>query len=273
MDNKFPLFPRFPPEIRQTIWRFALAQCWSFTGLQRRDRRVKLNRRVKLVGVVHRAVTQACREAHAVMRNMHTNIDALGWIDFSHHLFFFRDAKFDSSLMQRVAARHGLLAHIQHMVLNPRSWPQLWYTVDIMKSCCTSLCTLVIVAPWFKPPPADATYKEIDLAPYEDWSQLFCQTPTEINVVPLLEAIERRSAANAVWIAQYRAKLDQVVRRLPDNMPEWENTYGRTRAVLQKLEKAVQGFPDRIPTLYLRTRDELYVRPYVHPCHTSGPLD
>lgn len=251
MNNQFPPFPRFPPEIRQNIWRVALAQCWSFTRLKRHDRRVKL------VGKVNQAVAEACREARAVMRITHTKIDDLGWIDFARHLFFFRDAKFDRSLMQRVADRYDLLAHIQHIVLNPRDWPQLWHTFDIIKSCCSSLRSLVIVAPWFKPPPATATYEELDVAPYEDWSQVICHTPTEIDVVPLLEAIERGGAANAAWKAQYLAKLDQVVQCLPDNLPEIENAYGRTRAALLELEQAVRGFHGRTPSLYIRTRDEL----------------
>ncbi|KAL2134816.1 hypothetical protein VTI74DRAFT_10712 [Chaetomium olivicolor] len=259
MDRTFPLFPQFPPEIRQHIWRSALAQCWSVSQPRRV---VGQAGGVKLVGTIHRAIGQACREARSVMQTTHTHVHGLGWIDFGRHLFFFRDAKADRGLMQQ--ATDGLLAHIQHMALNPRDWVRLWYTVDVIKNRCTALRALIVVAPWFEPPagaltaagPESAAWEALDVAPYEDWGPLFRTTPTEVDVSALIDAIER-PAANASRNAQYRARLDQAVQLLPGDIDQIDNAYGRTRAALQRLDQAVRTFAGVTPRLYLRTKNEL----------------
>ncbi|KAM4057690.1 hypothetical protein HRG_009317 [Hirsutella rhossiliensis] len=256
MDCTFPLFPRFPLEIRQQIWRTALAQYWSFTKLKRAG-----GGGVKLVGEVHRNVGQSCREARAAMQTTHAETRALGWVDFGRHVFFFRDAKFDRGLM--TALEHDgddeILPLVQHVVVNPRDWSRLWETIDVIKSRCASLRTLVVVAPWFDPADMPASHSALSYAPYEDWGQVYDKTPTEMQLSPLRDAIERGAAANSARNDEYRAKLDEAAAQVTDddNVEAFEHVFGRTRLALQKLEQAVQEFPSTKPRLYLRTKEEL----------------
>lgn len=88
------------------------------------------------------------------MRATHTEVGSLGWIGFDRHLFFFRDARLDRNLMADIDDRYRQLADIQHMVVNPRDWPQLWRTIKLVGERGWSLCSLVIVvAPRLELPP------------------------------------------------------------------------------------------------------------------------
>ncbi|KAM4066401.1 hypothetical protein HRG_000508 [Hirsutella rhossiliensis] len=247
MERGFPLFAQLPPEIRQHVWRLALAQRWAVTSLKRH------RGRVRLVGAVPRAVPQSCREARAVMQASCAHVDGLGWLDFARHLFFFRDARADRGLMMQQHV--DVLARVQHMVLNPRDWPQLWHSLAQVKTRCPSLRSLVLVGPWFEPPAAAASYADIDQAPWEDWSPLFRGSPTELDVAPLLDALEHGRAANAAWMAAYAARLDRAARLLPDGVDEIENVYSRTRAALRELEETLRAFPNATPSLQKETSD------------------
>lgn len=254
-DCTFPLFYKLPTEIRQQIWRTALSHCWSFTTLRRAG-----NRRVKLVGEVHRSIGQSCREARAAMQTTHAETKALGQVDFERHVFFFRDAKFDRSLMTTMVHDDDddILPLMQHVVVNPRDWPRLWETIDVIKRRCTSLLTLVVVAPWFDPADMPASHSALSWAPYEDWGRVFDKTPTEMDLAPLRDAIEHGAAANSDRNGEYRAKLDDAAAHVTDdNVAAYEHVFGRTRLALQRLEQAVGEFPRTRPGLYLRTREEL----------------
>lgn len=262
MDCTFPLFPQFPLEIRQQIWRTALSHYWSFTKLRRAG-----GGRVKLVGEVRRNVAHSCREARAAVETTCKETKTLGWVDLGRHVFFFRDAKFDRGLM--TATEHGgddedILSLVQHMVVNPRDWSHLWGTIDVIKRRCASLRTLVVVAPWFDPADMPASHDPLSFAPYEDWGQVFDKTPSETDLSSLRDAIERGAAANSARNDEYRAKLDEAAAQVTDdNVAAFEHVFGRTRLALQKLEQAVQEFPGTKPRLYLRTREELLSPPTV----------
>ncbi|KAM4054489.1 hypothetical protein HRG_005334 [Hirsutella rhossiliensis] len=261
-DGGFSAFAQFPAEVRQLVWRYALAQSWSFSRLKRVN-----GGGLGLVGKLHRSVGQACREARGVMQATHELINGLGYVDFARHLFFFRDAKADRGVMQQAANGCDLLRRIRHVVLGPRDWPRLWHSLETMGSRCAELRALVVVAPWFDPAAIleahggspEAAFEALDVAPYEAWGPLFRTTPLEIapGIAALLAAVEHGGASNAERLSQYRERLDRAVQLIPSNVDELDNAYGRTRVALHKVEQAIVGFAGATPSLYLRTREEL----------------
>lgn len=252
MGHTFPLFPQLPPEIRQEIWHIALWHSWSFTKLKR------INRRLKLASKVSRETSQSCREARTVMQLTHVNIMALGgWIHLERRLFFVRDLKYDRRLLEKADYYCEILACVQHLVINPRDWAYLWDTVDIIKSRCTSLRSLIIVAPWFDPADMPASHSPSSWAPYEDWGQLFRDTPAELDLLPLLDDIESGVAVNSSRNAQYRTRVNEAAQQVPNDVAQFEHVFGRTSRALRRLEEAARVFPVIKPTLYLRTKAEL----------------
>ncbi|KAF7551450.1 hypothetical protein G7046_g7714 [Stylonectria norvegica] len=250
-NGSFTNFPRLPPEIRQQIWQHALAQqAWSFSKPSRHKRQIKL------LGKVHRPVGRACREARAVMRLTHTRLDLWGWLDFSRHLFFFRDSSFDKGLMMRIDERYGLLNHIQHIVVNARDWPNMWDTWDVVRNRCPMLRTMVIIGPWLEPN-VDMDEDEMQIAPWEDFDPLFRNgAPTEAAVLPLLRAIDQGNAAEAARTAEYVNRLDQVTRRLPTEWQNLDNFWQRQEVTVQRLQGLILEFPCRTG-LYLRRGDQI----------------
>jgi hypothetical protein len=189
---------------------------------------------------------------------MYTDMPALGcWIDFGRHVFFFRDVKFDRSIMLTADEHCQLLSRVQYLVLNPRDWAHLWDSVNLLKTRCTALRALVIVGPWFQPADMPASMDPMDYAPYEDWGQLFKDTPAEMDLSRLLYDIHRDAAANGARNAEYRARVDDAVRQVPDDVPRHEHAFGRVQLALQRLEQAVQEFPGTKPNVHLRTKEEL----------------
>lgn len=253
MASGFPVFQKLPPEIRHYIWRMALTAEWSFTAFSR------VNRRLSVIGKVHhRAVSQACHEARQVMHLTHTKVDGLGWFDFSRHLFFFRNVHSGrGSLMPQVPENYNIYPYIQHIVLNPRSHTHLMDAAHFIASRCTSLRTVVIIGPWFVPTATDQYDPNEDwLDPYEDWSDVTARL-MELDLQPLLDAIEHRSSENDAWMSWYFSRLDQAVRRLPTPLPEHldliDNVFWRIRSTLEQLQLFFSRSYNVSPRLYLRT--------------------
>ncbi|OQE21182.1 hypothetical protein PENSTE_c012G10387 [Penicillium steckii] len=100
------------------------------------------------------------------------------------------------------------------------------------------------------------------IASYEDWSRVITKSPTEINLRPLLEALEDTSAENETCIARYRSRLSEDVDRLPDPLPPTidinDHESWRNRGQLDWI-KSVCGnlFVSTRPRLFLRTRKEI----------------
>lgn len=255
----FSLFSRLPSEVRHGIWRCALLMAeWSLSKAEiRKGRRLMLRGRRR-----DQSVSQACHEARHVSRLVYTRVPGVGWLNTARHLFFFRDAKAHAKLMTRVADRHDLLRHIEHMVVNPGDWPHLWETLGVVKAHCTALRTLVVVAPWFVPDATTEYDPDVDwAAPWEDWTEVFCKSSADVNSQPLLDAIEYGADTNTRRLAQYRDRLDQAVERLPDPLPNHmrhiDSIFWRTREALQRLQLLVRDFGDGGVALYLRTVAEL----------------
>ncbi|RJE18315.1 hypothetical protein PHISCL_09342 [Aspergillus sclerotialis] len=254
MANDFPAFQKLPPEIRHYIWRMALTAQWSFTTFHR------VNKSIKAVGKFHnRAVSQACHEARQIMHSTHTKVDGLGWFDFTRHLFFFRDIESSrGSLVQQIAYNYNLYPYIQHIVLNPRSQAHLMDAACFIADRCNLLRTIVIIGPWFIPTATDQYDPDEDwLDPYEDWSDVTVKSLIELDLQPLLDAIEYRGSENDAWISWYLSRLDQAVRRLPTPLPEHleldDNVSWRIQNTLEQLQLLFGGSYNISPRLYLRT--------------------
>ena len=254
MARNFPAFQKLPPELRHYIWELALTGEWSVTTFCRS------RKRIKVVGkITHRAISQTCHEARQVMSRTHTKVDGLGWFDFTRHLFFFRDTQSRrGSLMRQIEANYDLYPHIQHVVLNPRDNFHLFDTAYFIAVHCTSLRTVVLVGPWFVPTATDQYEPETDwLAPYEDWSNVTARPSKELDLLPLLDAIEYRGSENDAWISWYRSRLDQAVRRLPTPLPGHlvfiDNVSYRIRGTLERMQVLFRSPKNLSPRLYLRT--------------------
>lgn len=265
MTTKFTRFKTLPPEIRNLIWQFALTQSWSFV----KPTRVK--QCIKLRGTMHRNIGKSCREARAVMTRTHTFIDTLGWIDFGRSVFFFRDEAFSKHLMRQLEDRHGLITQIQHLLIYPRDWSQVFDTVRLAKSLCTSLRTLVVVAPWIRPPPPLASFEQLDIAPYEDWSPIIT-SPNQFDYLTLTKTIEENKSE--FIIHEYRVELEDAVSQLPAYlyMDIMDNTWLRMLDTLNSLESVVKSFPNSPPTLHLLNKIDLALseRPKRTSNRTSG---
>ncbi|KAJ5697379.1 hypothetical protein N7488_011063 [Penicillium malachiteum] len=168
--------------------------------------------------------------------------------------------------MTDITPTYDLFSKIQHICINPCNALHLVKISEFLLNKCIALCTIVVVAPWLVPTDTDQYDPNIDwISPYENWSQFFSRTrsPTQVDLVPLLNAVDQGRDENDVRLAAYRSKLERAVRRLPDPLPEhlqlidsfaWR--FLRTLNKLQSLiEKSVAS-----PRLYLRTCDEVRVR-------------
>lgn len=78
-----------------------------------------------------------------------------------------------------------------------------------------------------------------------------------MNLELLIEDIEHRYLENEAMVAEYYARVDEAARQVPEDVPEGQHVFGRTRNALQRLRKIVQEFRYTKPRLYLRTREQL----------------
>ncbi|KAI1097431.1 hypothetical protein F4804DRAFT_327669 [Jackrogersella minutella] len=235
MGRSFTIFPQLPPEIRQHIWLTALTQTWECTTFKRGKRGDKL--RVRIVGKINLSVRRACHEARSVMKLALTKQEATwsttdyhgdlfrGWFNFDRHLFFFRDIDANFGLMKDIFSS-GLLTQMHHIVINPRDYWFLMETIRAIKLHCTSVRTLVVVAPWL-----DRTVVDIppDINPYEDWSPIFRESPTQLDLSQLLDDIDAKRPDNI-----YKHAWDQA-----------------------KVQQTLEEFTNGSPLFFMRTRDDL----------------
>ncbi|KAK5988252.1 Cytochrome P450 monooxygenase -like protein [Cladobotryum mycophilum] len=180
------------------IWRLALLdQDWPFTQFRRPIDRIKLDGEFQ--GEV---ISRVCFESQGVVRTSrsHIYLTGFGRINFSCHLFFFRDISFKRGLMKAVANYFNIMTLIQHIVLDPRDWIEFAYTLEFVRTSCTSLRTLVLVAPWF-----DTTIAMAQSGPLENlktarnnWGQIFHRTSKEVDIQFLVSDIKHEHSTNEV---------------------------------------------------------------------------
>ncbi|KAJ6000338.1 hypothetical protein N7481_000747 [Penicillium waksmanii] len=259
MANSLTLFPRLPPEIRILIWEQALAQQWSYTNFHR------VKKRIKISGKCHqKQISRVCREARWAMERRATKVEGLGWFDFERHLFFFRDLESSRLLMLSLFV-HVELHQIQHVLINPRDASELMHTMDFLSTHFRSIRTIVAVGPWFTPPDRTGPFdpdQDFICTMDNDWSRVISKSPTEINLVPLLDAIQNGREDNKAHLAQYRSALSHDVDRLPDQLPPnlqlLDHCSWRYRTWLDKMHGYCQNsIAPHPPGLFLRTREEL----------------
>lgn len=258
MATTFDLFPRFPPEIRLLVWEYALALKWTCTNFHRVKQRIKTSGKN-----YHKEIGRVCREARQVMKNRLTEVERLGWFDFERHLFFFRDLEASRGLMKYMFDHFDLKPFVQHILINPRDAAESYDTIKFVTENCNSICTIVIVAPWFTPyrtGPFDVTKDFI--CSYEDWSRVICKSPTELNLEPLVNAIHFRARENDACLKRYRSRLSQDVARLPDQLPSHlrflDHESWRTRKRLNDLQAlCASSIAPSPPKIFLRTREEV----------------
>lgn len=264
MATDFPLFPSLPPELRLHIWHIALTTSWSCTTLKPLRRY-----HYKSTGTnPHKPITQVCREYRGALKRTHTYIKDLGLFNFPKHLFFIRDLRYSPVSPRRLQARYSLFSYIQHIVINPKSRTLMYETIEFLAKVATALRSIVIVAPWFLPEDTDL-YDEYNdwIAPYEDFGEAFVRSPSEVDLVSLINAIERGENGggcrllDGLSVEEYKARLDRAVRRLPEPLPDGlrfiDNAYWRTRGMLRTVEAAVGKFPTP-PRLYLQTVERIH---------------
>jgi hypothetical protein len=264
MATDFPLFPSLPPELRLRIWHIALTTSWSCTTLKPLRRY-----RYKSVGTnPQKPITQVCHESREALTKTHTYIEELGRFNFPKHLFFIGDLRYSPALPRRLQTRYSLFSYIQHIVINPKSRQLMYETVDFLAKVATALKSIVVVAPWFLPEDTDVYDPDKDwITPYEDFAEVFLRSPTEVDLVTMIDAIERGEDEGecrllyGLSVDEYKARLDQAVRRLPDPLPDglqfMDNAYWRTRGMLRTVESAVRKFP-KPPKLYLQTVEKIH---------------
>lgn len=258
MANTLTNFSRLPPELRLHTWNLALTSEWSCTNFHRVKRRIKISGKTH-----HRAISRACREARQAMEAKFTQVRGLGWFDFDRHLFFFRDVEASRGLMKCILDRHDLIPHIRHVLINPRGQPELIDTIKLLIKTCTSIRTIVAVAPWSAPYRPGRFNLDQDLInPYETWSRVICKSPTELDLASLLDAIKHRGKENDACIAQYRVQLSQDVDRLPDVFPVGfqaiDHKSWRNRQTLDRLQNLCkESITSPSPKLFLRTVEEV----------------
>ncbi|KAJ5896613.1 uncharacterized protein N7473_006012 [Penicillium subrubescens] len=259
MATDFQLFPSLPPELRLHIWHIALTTSWSCTTIKPLRRY-----NYKSTGTnPTKPITQVCHEARVALKETHTYIEDLGLFNFPKHIFFIRDLRYSPALPRRLQSRYSLFSYIQHIVINPKSRTLMYEIIEFLAEVATDLKSIVVVAPWFLPEDTDLydDYKDW-IAPYEDFGEVFVRSPSEVNLVNLISAIEcgedggECRLLDGLSVGEYKARLDRAVRRLPDPLPDglqfMNNAYWRTRGMLRTVEAAVGKFATP-PRLYLQT--------------------
>lgn len=144
----------------------------------------------------------------------------------------------------------------------------MYETIDFLAKVATALRSIVVVAPWHLPEDTDVYDPDEDwVAPYDDFGEVFVRSPSEVDLVSLVNAIERSENGgesrllDGLSVDEYKARLDQAVRRLPDPLPDglrfMDNVYWRTRGMLRTVEAALRKFPTP-PKLYLQTVEGIH---------------
>lgn len=268
MTTDFPLFSSLPAELRFRIWRFALTSSWSCTVFKNVGQNKSRNNLFKSVGIhPHVPISQTCTESHHVLTATYSYIERLGWFYFPRHLLFIRDFS-QGPGPRRLQSRYALFNHVQHIVLNPSSRQLLYETVEYLAKVTTALRSIVLVGPWFLPDDRDTYDPGLDwMAPYEDWGAVIERSPADLDLATLLEALERGGdddrtcgLPHGLSLDEYKARLDNAVRRLPDPLPDGlqpiDNLYWRTSYMLNKVVSIVQTIP-AAPKLYLQKVEQI----------------
>jgi hypothetical protein len=266
MATEFPLFSSLPPELRLHIWRLALTTFWSCTTRER----IRYQQDATIGTHPIKSISQSCTEARQILTHTFTEIDRLGWFNFPRHLLFIR--RLDPGgpgRARRVEARRSLSHHVQHIVVNAHGKVQMDSILEYLSKASPNLKSVVVVGPWFLPEDTDVYDSVRDwIAPYEDWGEVFSDSPTESDLNILTNAIERGEGdgdcrlAHGLSVEEYKARLDKAVRRLPDLLPDGlrpiDNVYWRTRRMLNKVESILQKYSTP-PKLYLQTVEQMRV--------------
>ncbi|OOQ88844.1 hypothetical protein PEBR_11696 [Penicillium brasilianum] len=266
MATDFPLFPSLPPELRLHIWRLALTSSWSCTT----RKCIRYQQDATIGAHPHNSISQSCTEARQVLTQTLTKIDRLGWFNFPRHLLFLQRLG-AGGLGRRcpVEARRALSRNVQHIVVNAHGKLQMYSILEYLHKASPKLKSVVVVGPWFLPEDTDVYDSVRDwIAPYEDWGQVFLDSPMQVDLDVLTKAIERGEGdgdcrlAHGLSVEQYKARLDKAVRRLPHPLPDGlrpiDNVYWRTRRMLDKVESILQKYSTP-PRLYLQTAEQMRV--------------
>jgi hypothetical protein len=143
----------------------------------------------------------------------------------------------------------------------------MYSVLEYLGQSSPNLRSVVVVGPWFLPEDTDVYDSVRDWkAPYEDWGEVFSDSPMEVDLDILINAIERGECggdfclAHGLSVDEYKARLDTAVRRLPDPLPDGllpiDNLYWRTRMMLNTVESILQKYSTP-PKLYLQTVEQM----------------
>lgn len=204
---------QLPPEIRSQIWAMA-STGWSYTTFNHEEECIK-----SVGKIPHRIVSQACYESRQISHNQKTLVEGLGWFNFNQHVFFFRNFE-DHGVMDLVGKYSDFFCHVHHVVINPE-FDRLMNTIRFISDNCPSLQSLVVVVPWFVPPPPDQWFhdwRRWDEAPDTlDDSKAFMRSPTELDLGSLLHGLDPLGADNDANIEGYRSQLKQLLQQAEED--------------------------------------------------------
>jgi hypothetical protein len=154
---------------------------------------------------------------------------------------------------------------MQRILLNPKEWASGMKTIIRVSCDFSSIRTIVVVGSCFAPPQRTGSFDiDQDFAPAanDDWRRVICKSPTEINLGPLLDAIQNGRQENEAHLAEYRMVLTQDVDMLPVSLPPplrlFDHCSWRFRYWIDIMRDCcVESMAPHPPGLFLRTREEL----------------
>ena len=204
---------QLPPEIRSRIWAMA-STGWSYTTFNFEELYIKS------VGLIdHWSISQVCYESRELLHTKTILLEGLGRFNFNRHVFFFRNFE-DHGVMDLMGRYTDFFSHVQHVVINPE-FGRLMKTFSFISNNCPSLQSLVVIVPWFVPPPPDQWFHDWSLwddAPDTlDDSQAFTRSPTELDLGSLLHGLDPLGADNDANIKGYRSQLKQLVQQAEED--------------------------------------------------------
>lgn len=266
----FPSFVKLPLELRMDVWRHAMDGGWSCSHFRRGTRH---RPGIKMVGNIHRSrAGDACRESRALMKSTHVWTERYGWLNFTKHLFFFRDDKFDGSILSHVGEKQGMLRHVQHIVLQPREQWRMWDTMDVLLKHCQQLRTIVVIFPFvdtFQP----GWRETLDISPWQDFGSVFRKSPAELDLTELYEDIEGDYAIEVRRRDHHKARIEELLVYVREVYNDEEYCYSSYQlSDIRQWEQDMQKFTVP-PRLFLRrTRDGVSpAEVCISSCHLPVP--
>lgn len=258
MTDTFTFFPDLPSEIRHMIWRAAMTAQWSCNSFQN-------GKEVVYGKFPHRAASQACHEAYHVAHLFLTKTKHFGLFGFSRHILFVRD-HFGATWSQDYSPYfNDFLSHVQHIVLNAKGYKRSLFGLLAILKYCTSLRTLVIIAPWFVPKATDQYDLEAGRAPsWDEWGAIYRNSPAELDLHPLINVFEHYATESDRSISQLLSNLRRSILCLPELPPDklhlLYNLHHRTIDELAKVQHLLQKYGASSPRIYLKTPEEVSPR-------------